>query len=109
MGWRGDTDNGRICWFIILAPPELVILTTVIGVLPILLVIVLYSIILHRALYKVRELKKASTTEGSVGVQGNLRLFRGGNRSMASVNDMTDESDLEQKPKSKPCWKCCGG
>jgi hypothetical protein len=107
MGWRGDTDNGRICWFIILAPAELVVLTTVLGLLPILLVIVLYSIILHRALYKVRELKKASTAQGSTTVQGNLRLFRGGNRSMASINDATDESDVEQKPMKTKCWKCC--
>jgi hypothetical protein len=40
-------------------------------------------------------------------VQGNLRLFRGGNRSMASINDATDESDVEQKPMKTKCWKCC--
>ncbi|KAL1380743.1 hypothetical protein pipiens_013968, partial [Culex pipiens pipiens] len=60
FGWRGDTEGGRICWFIRLAPPPLVILTTVLGIIPVLVVIVLYSIILHKAIRRVAQLKKAT-------------------------------------------------
>ncbi|XP_055678308.1 5-hydroxytryptamine receptor 1A-alpha-like [Lutzomyia longipalpis] len=83
MGWRGDTDNGRVCWFIVLAPPELVLLTTILGLLPILLVVVLYGIILYHALRRVIELKKATQ-----GVQhGELRMHVG-----ASTQTLNDET-----------------
>ncbi|XP_040153019.1 5-hydroxytryptamine receptor 1A-alpha-like [Anopheles arabiensis] len=77
LGWRGDTDGGRTCWFIRLAPPGLVILTAVVGILPVLLVIILYGIILQKALRRVNQLKKASRELRGVQT-GNLRLFRGG-------------------------------
>uniref|UniRef100_A0A182RTG8 G_PROTEIN_RECEP_F1_2 domain-containing protein n=1 Tax=Anopheles funestus TaxID=62324 RepID=A0A182RTG8_ANOFN len=77
FGWRGDTDGGRTCWFIRLAPPGLVILTAVVGILPVLLVIILYGIILQKALRRVNQLKKASRELRGVQT-GNLRLFRGG-------------------------------
>uniref|UniRef100_A0A182MHQ4 G-protein coupled receptors family 1 profile domain-containing protein n=1 Tax=Anopheles culicifacies TaxID=139723 RepID=A0A182MHQ4_9DIPT len=77
FGWRGDTDGGRTCWFIRLAPPGLVILTAVAGILPVLLVIILYGIILQKALRRVNQLKKASRELRGVQT-GNLRLFRGG-------------------------------
>ncbi|XP_050069331.1 glucose-dependent insulinotropic receptor-like [Anopheles maculipalpis] len=77
LGWRGDTDGGRTCWFIRLAPPGLVILTAVVGILPVVLVIILYGIILQKALRRVNQLKKASRELRGVQT-GNLRLFRGG-------------------------------
>uniref|UniRef100_A0A182SJK4 G-protein coupled receptors family 1 profile domain-containing protein n=1 Tax=Anopheles maculatus TaxID=74869 RepID=A0A182SJK4_9DIPT len=77
FGWRGDTDGGRTCWFIRLAPPGLVILTAVVGILPVVLVIILYGIILQKALRRVNQLKKASRELRGVQT-GNLRLFRGG-------------------------------
>lgn len=80
MGWAGDTDNGRVCWFIILAPKHLVIFTTVVGFIPVLLVIVLYSIILYNAIKKVIQLKKIGEDNAATEEQGtsNLRMFRGG-------------------------------
>uniref|UniRef100_A0A182QCW4 G-protein coupled receptors family 1 profile domain-containing protein n=1 Tax=Anopheles farauti TaxID=69004 RepID=A0A182QCW4_9DIPT len=95
FGWRGDTDGGRTCWFIRLAPPPLVILTSVFGILPVLLVIILYGIILQKALRRVNQLKKASRELRGVQT-GNLRLFRGGggggnastqNRSAGNLSD----------------------
>uniref|UniRef100_A0A182Y434 G-protein coupled receptors family 1 profile domain-containing protein n=1 Tax=Anopheles stephensi TaxID=30069 RepID=A0A182Y434_ANOST len=83
FGWRGDTDGGRTCWFIRLAPPGLVILTAVLGILPVVLVIILYGIILQKALRRVNQLKKASRELRGVQT-GNLRLFRGG--AAGSVN-----------------------
>ncbi|XP_059611449.1 5-hydroxytryptamine receptor 1A-like isoform X1 [Phlebotomus argentipes] len=86
MGWRGDTDNGRVCWFIVLAPPELVLLTTILGLLPILLVVVLYSIILYHALRRVIALNKA--TQQHTGVQsGTLRMHVG-----ASTQTLNEET-----------------
>ncbi|XP_050081756.1 5-hydroxytryptamine receptor 1A-like [Anopheles aquasalis] len=84
FGWRGDTDQGRTCWFIRLAPPPLVILTSVAGFLPVLLVIILYSIILRKALRRVSQLKKASRELRGVQT-GNLRLFRGGGGASAAA------------------------
>lgn len=78
FGWRGDTENGRRCWFILLAPPELILLTSFLGFLPVVVVVVLYSIILHHALRKVIQLKRASRNQAGVGaVSGNLRMHVG--------------------------------
>ncbi|GAB0087509.1 5-hydroxytryptamine receptor 1A-alpha-like [Sergentomyia squamirostris] len=95
MGWRGDTDNGRVCWFIVLAPPELVLLTTVLGLLPILLVIILYGIILYHALRRVIELKKA--TREQTGVQtGTLRMHVG-----ASTQTLTTDPEEPLQPRRR--------
>ncbi|XP_058129567.1 glucose-dependent insulinotropic receptor-like [Anopheles ziemanni] len=111
FGWRGDTDGGRTCWFIRLAPPALVVLTAVTGILPVVLVIILYGIILQKALRRVNQLKKASRE--LQGVQtGNLRLFRGGTRSQANLSD-TDQglSEDEQVGRARRCLclqsRCC--
>lgn len=77
FGWRGDTENGRRCWFILVAPPELVLLTSCIGFLPMAVVVVLYSIILHHALRKVIQLKQAYKSQGAGAVAGNLRMHVG--------------------------------
>uniref|UniRef100_A0A182IW31 G-protein coupled receptors family 1 profile domain-containing protein n=1 Tax=Anopheles atroparvus TaxID=41427 RepID=A0A182IW31_ANOAO len=111
FGWRGDTDGGRTCWFIRLAPPALVVLTAVIGILPVVLVIVLYGIILQKALRRVTQLKKASRELRGVQA-GNLRLFRGGLRSNANLSD-TDQglSEDEQSGSARRCLclqsRCC--
>ncbi|XP_058465099.1 5-hydroxytryptamine receptor 1A-like [Malaya genurostris] len=106
FGWRGDTDNGRVCWFIRIAPPALIILTTVVGILPLIVVIVLYSIILHKALRRVAQLKKASRLQQGA-FSGNLRLFRGG--SAAAPNGTTDSEQplAEEHPKPTKCFRCC--
>ncbi|XP_058812379.1 beta-3 adrenergic receptor-like [Topomyia yanbarensis] len=107
FGWRGDTDNGRVCWFIRLAPPALVILTTVVGILPLILVIVLYSIILHKALRRVAQLKKAGRQQQGV-LSGNLRLFRGGTAAASNGNTTDSEQPLaEEQPKPTKCFRCC--
>lgn len=81
MGWRGDTQDGTVCWFTLLTPPALIIVTTVVGFIPMCIVVVLYSIILYHAIRKVIQLKKA--TQNTSGVQeGRLRMFRGGGSTM---------------------------
>ncbi|XP_055601421.1 glucose-dependent insulinotropic receptor-like [Uranotaenia lowii] len=107
FGWRGDTDGGRICWFIRLAPPPLVILTTVVGILPVIVVIVLYSIILHKALRRVAQLKKASREQQGATAAGNLRLFRGaGTASNPHLADSPEQPLAEPKQTTK-CFRCC--
>lgn len=98
MGWRGGTNHGKICWFIYLAPAELVFLTVSFGLIPILIVIVLYCIILRRAIKKVNQLRRA--TSGEEDPKRGLRVFRGG-----STADNIYRSNEEKKGKFG--WICC--
>lgn len=81
MGWSGDTLNGKICWFIKLVPPNLVTMTCVIGIIPIIVVIILYSIILYHAIRKVVQLRRAANKSGSTqnhsSNPNDLRIFVG--------------------------------
>ncbi|KAJ9596058.1 hypothetical protein L9F63_012791 [Diploptera punctata] len=81
-GWTGPTNDGKYCWFIKLAPAELVLITGTIGCFPIVAITVLYSIILYYALKKVERLQKAdyeaSLKEAKQTSGGELRMFRGG-------------------------------
>lgn len=79
FGWYGDTDNGRICWFILLAPRNLILLTVIIGIIPLIVVIILYSIILYHAIISIVQLRKSTETNNEVTETDlkNLRMFRG--------------------------------
>lgn len=92
----GGIEGGKMCWFISVAPPGLVLLITIVGLLPVLLVVVLYGIILYHAIKKVIQLRRADKNrEQQTGSrEGDLRIFRGGN----SVRDETPR----QKEKTKP-------
>lgn len=106
MGWRGDTNNGQICWFILLAPRELVLLTTLIGLIPIIVVIILYSIILHRAIKKVNELRRA--TGGGESSTSNLRFFRGGSSTI--LDQIENEAVMPlQRTARRGFFACCCG
>ena len=63
------------------APPELILLTSFAGFLPLVVVVVLYSIILHHALRKVIQLKRATRNASGVGAvssgAGSLRMHVG--------------------------------
>ncbi|XP_055621596.1 5-hydroxytryptamine receptor 1B-like isoform X2 [Toxorhynchites rutilus septentrionalis] len=106
FGWRGDTDGGRICWFVRLAPPALIILTTTVGLFPLIVVIVLYGIILHKALRRVVQLKKAGR-EQQGALAGNLRLFRGGATAASSPNLDSERPLTEGEQKSPECFGWC--
>lgn len=96
MGWRGDTDNGRVCWFIMLAPPELILLTSIIGFLPLVLIFILYGIILYHALIKVMQLKKATSNINGTQTTNNLRVFRGGQSMQRGTSTATIIDDQNQ-------------
>lgn len=93
--------NARQCWFILMLP-EYVLSVTIIGVMPIGVVIILYGIILYKALKKVSELKQATSGQSGTEAANNLRYFRG------------SEANLSQLPEVEPavepstgfcCWK----
>lgn len=108
FGWRGDTNNGRTCWFIRLAPPELVILTTVVGILPLAVIFVLYSIILYHAIQKVIQLRNA-INQPTGTVSGSLRMHVGVSNSIANSvanlsptqNQLSDTEEPLQPPTKK--------
>ncbi|XP_046627841.1 glucose-dependent insulinotropic receptor-like isoform X2 [Neodiprion virginianus] len=93
-----DTQNGKKCWFILLAPPGLVLLIVTIGLVPVLMIIVLYGIILYHAIKKVLQLRRAdkNRTNENGGRDENLRIFRGGEST--SIGDET----AKQKAKNRP-------
>lgn len=108
MGWRGDTGNGKYCWYVLIAPPQLILLSTLLGTFPILLVVVLYSIILYRALKTVKELKKATVKWGAeVPTNNSLRIFRSNSSYMnQSVINLAVTQQLPQEAHySYCCWK----
>lgn len=102
--WSGSTENGRICWFISLAPPGLILLITIIGLIPVILVITLYSIILYHAIKKVMQLRKADKNRddkslgGSGEGRGESRIFRGGGGKIHNKEDNNKESSAKTKP-----------
>lgn len=99
MGWSGDTDNGNICWFILLAPKGLVLLTVLVGIIPLLLVIFLYSIILYHAIKKIIQLQQQTRrNDNNTNIEedissGNIRMFRGGGN--------TSENEEQPQPEQK--------
>ncbi|XP_018563862.1 glucose-dependent insulinotropic receptor-like [Anoplophora glabripennis] len=108
MGWYGDTNNGRICWFIILAPKGLVLLTVLVGIVPLLVVIFLYSIILYHAIKKIIQLQQQTRNRNNTNIQedissGNIRMFRGGgNTSENEEQPQVKEKGILRFFKKKP-------
>ncbi|XP_022914042.2 5-hydroxytryptamine receptor 1D-like [Onthophagus taurus] len=91
MGWSGDSNGGKRCWFVLVAPKDLIFFTVCVGIIPLLIVIILYSIILYHAIRKINQLKRAQIADHENKIDVNdkgLRIFRGrGNQS--------DTSDVE--------------
>ncbi|CAH1954879.1 unnamed protein product [Acanthoscelides obtectus] len=84
MGWHNTNVESKPCWYINTVPKELIILTTVLGVIPLLTVLVLYSIILHHALKKICEVQSSW-------------LFRG-----LPVNEAKSGSSCKKQSKDVP-------
>lgn len=108
MGYRQNTYNGKLCWFIIIEPPELVLITTTIGLVPLVLVIILYSIILYHALRKISQLKLAAKNRQGTD-SGNLRMFRGGTQS-STLSVIPDNPGIngDLNCDEAPSRRCCG-
>lgn len=95
--------SGEHCWFISMLP-EYVLATTIIGIIPVGLVLILYSIILYRALKKVGELKKATSRPGGTEVVNNLRYFRGSAANLSQLHE--HESTVPLAPASQKRRRC---
>ncbi|KAK9884111.1 hypothetical protein WA026_005065 [Henosepilachna vigintioctopunctata] len=50
MGWSGDSKNGQECWFVTVAPKNLIFIAIIFFTLPLLTVMLLYAIISYNAL-----------------------------------------------------------
>lgn len=100
MGWSGNSMNGKMCWFTAVAPPKLIILTCIVGTVPILIVTVLYSIILYSAIKKVMQLRKADPNRMGKYDSTKLRMFRGGTVTKSSeiitISEVIDEQDASK-------------
>lgn len=95
MGWAGETYNGKKCWFITLVPPKLIVTICIIAIIPIIEVIILYSIILYHALKKVVQLKTAGKEQNTTQTNENdLRIFRG-----KTALNKNDDIETEQNNK----------
>lgn len=110
------TMTGEQCWFILINP-ELVLATTIIGIAPIFVVIILYSIILRKALLKIGELKSAtSVVNATNGIEtsggNNLRYFVGSRVDMVAEQDQDATTAVPLRHTSKStslrccCWRC---
>lgn len=100
MGWAGDTKDGKICWFILLAPKNLILLTIIAGGIPLLTVLVLYSVILYHAIKKIITLQRAARAEAQnkvVTTENGLRIFRGKTNVSDSETEDTNPSTNPQK------------
>lgn len=89
MGWAGNTFNGKYCWFVKLVPKELLVMTCIVGLIPIIIVVVLYSIILYHAIKKQLQLHKGEAPPAN---ENDLRMFRG----RSAVNTNTVEAQPEK-------------
>lgn len=117
MGWCGDTNNGQYCWFILLAPKGLIFLTVCIGSIPLITVVILYSIILYHALKNIIRLQRAKRSEAQVqhkstdngpnktssssnqcqsGSEG-LRIFQGGVKTTEAKNTVNANAGAESQ------------
>ncbi|KAG5671916.1 hypothetical protein PVAND_002085 [Polypedilum vanderplanki] len=109
------TMTGEQCWFILINP-ELVLATTIIGIAPIFVVIILYSIILRKALLKIGELKKNATSAinatNEIETSNNLRYFVGSRADIAAEQDQDAMTAVPlQQPSNSTnlrcfCWRC---
>jgi uncharacterized membrane protein SpoIIM required for sporulation len=92
-GWKGWTNDGKYCWFILLAPHGLVLLTGALGSLPIIIITTLYLIILYHALHKIIQLQKFDHEASTRHVPkddddpNKMRIFRGGQSSRENNED----------------------
>lgn len=97
-GWAGDTNDGKICWFIRLAPKNLILLTILVGVIPLITVIVLYAIILYNAIKKIITLQKSAKAQAENRVEttdNGLRMMKGGTK--VHISDSENEDAKEEK------------
>lgn len=79
-GWINTELRHSRCYYVTLFPGSLILLNSLLSIIPIVLVAVLYTIILIRALRNVREIKTTIKNVGAKSTNNELRIHMGGDR-----------------------------
>lgn len=74
FGWSSVTDNGRNCIHSILSPKHQILLRIFLFMIPLLIVLVLYSIILHHAISTIAQLPRATEHQPNPDFRGPLTV-----------------------------------
>lgn len=77
VGWVNNELRHSRCYYVSLFPGALVLLNSLLSIVPIILVAVLYSIILVKALKNVREIKASVKIVNTTNNKPELRIYRG--------------------------------
>ncbi|CAH2245085.1 jg15923 [Pararge aegeria aegeria] len=88
-GWvNSELENSR-CYYVTLFPGTLILLNSLLSIIPIILVAVLYSIILIRALKNVKQINAAvKTVEINANSKPELRIYRGNTHVKKNVHSV---------------------
>lgn len=103
MGWGRDTNNGRTCWYIKLAPPNLVALTISTGGVAYFIIIMVHFVLLYYAVRRIMEISRNGANSSSAAKTGlSLRTFLGAQRSpiLQSKRSWTQKILNNKKPQS---------
>jgi 7 transmembrane receptor (rhodopsin family) len=95
--------SGERCWFILLNS-EFILAITIIGIVPVCLVLVLYSFILYQALKKVSELKKATSDPKGTETANKLRYYRGSTATLSQLQEQESSIPLRQQSNDNSPW-----
>ncbi|CAH0728529.1 unnamed protein product, partial [Brenthis ino] len=77
VGWVNNELRHSRCYYVSLFPGALVLLNSLLSIVPIILVAVLYSIILVKALKNVKEIKASVKIVNTTNNKPELRIYRG--------------------------------
>ncbi|XP_045502534.1 dopamine receptor 4-like [Colias croceus] len=91
-GWINQEFNSK-CYYIALFPKQLILLNSILSIVPIIVVAVLYTIILIRALRKVKEIN-ASVIPSRSNTKPTLRIYRGN-------GNMKQNTQSVKRPRNK--------
>ncbi|XP_055851775.1 5-hydroxytryptamine receptor 1A-like [Episyrphus balteatus] len=99
--WRSPMNN-KICWLVILVPPKVALILPSLGIIPLIIILVLYSIILKNALNS-RSRMDCSTVYSSNNPDGNLRIYRG--QTEITSNCVNDNPRSKIRSFGLPCCR----
>ncbi|XP_055851773.1 glucose-dependent insulinotropic receptor-like [Episyrphus balteatus] len=93
-----------ICFFLVLIPPKISLIPMVIAIVPMILIMILYSIILKSALNSRSRLNR-STQSSFQNHEGNLRVFRGREQKIITLNSADEDLPSRVRKFGLPCCR----
>lgn len=101
-GWKSDELLSPRCTYVAIFPGSLILLNSLLSIIPILVVAILYSIILVKALRNVTNLNAAEKSVINATSEPKLRVYRGNSnlQKIASVRSMTYNNDKKKLQRS---------